>query len=144
MISLLTGFFFGRIIGNFTSTERSSECRSLVFDRSSPSTRIGVNGRRELLFNSGLLLFKAVMSSANVLFCVFLKISVSTLRNSAGDSSPNSQWLSGRLQFSMNRCTQPLTRTNDNPNSNCPFGLSRYHLEYLDGSKRHSPSLSST
>lgn len=41
----------------------------------------------------------------------------------------------------MNHYTQLLTRTNDDPNSNSPLGLTLYHLKYLEGSRGHSPSL---
>ena len=54
--------------------------------------------------------------------------------------SPFSLCSAGFLHFSVNRRTHAVTRTKDNPISSSPFVLTRYHLEYLEGSNRYTSS----
>ena len=75
-------------MGNLTSGDSFSECRSLVFERKIPSIRIDVKGGKEDFHRRGWFFLKAAISSLNALLWASLIISSSVANSSAGVSSP--------------------------------------------------------
>ena len=126
------------MIGYFVSSGKSSEYRSLVFDRRIPSVTIGVNVRMELFFGSSFPPTNALISSLNASYCASLMIRSSALFNSSRASSPIARCSTDLRQFPMNLLTQLCTRTSEVPISSLFVGLVLYHLENRLGLSLHS------